>query len=771
MQLQYKIFLTALFFTLIYIYSSFSYISHVKQRLSDEKYKEVVYNIGNEVKTLIEEKKEAILLLSLALSESDHIKNILLQKKDFHQINLQAFSHKLKKYSSLHNVWFQIVALDGTSVYRSWTSKSGDNVIEIRDDIAKVLQNPHVFSPISVGKFDMTFKSIVPIFVHKRCIGVVETIAKFNSISRKIDTLGWKNVLLVDKRYKKQLHVDKKMFLDGYYIANYTNVSKDTLAFIAQDLQSYKEAFPYKIKEKYLVTTYILKDINNKKMAYFILLKEKDSITFTEIKVQMKALVAIFVLIYMGIALFAYYIYVFYYKKFVQQQQSILEEKVASKTKELEAKSLKLKYQAEHDTLTQLPNRFLFLDRLKQALEEAYRNNTRVTVFFLDLDRFKEINDTYGHEVGDRLLELVTKRLLQYRRAEDTIARLGGDEFTLLLENVKQKDSIKIANQILQSMKKPFIINGVKHYTTFSIGISSYPEDGRTYEELLRNADTAMYKAKESGKNNYHFYNVAMTELAMERLKLEKELRSALKNGEFEAYFQPKIDAMHKKVVGLEALIRWKHPHKGMIFPDSFIPFAEEIGLIASIDNMMMKLSMQQVLQWHEKQIECGKISINLSARQLTSKNYINELETAVREIGLDPRYIEIEITETHIMENPEYAMEILHKIRALGISISIDDFGTGYSSLSYLKKLPVTKLKIDRSFVVELPYDKDDVAIVKTIISLAKNLGLELIAEGVERKEQVDFLVQEGCYDIQGYYFSKPLSKEDCEKFLKTFE
>jgi diguanylate cyclase (GGDEF)-like protein len=455
----------------------------------------------------------------------------------------------------------------------------------------------------------------------------------------------------------------------------------------------------------------------------------------------------------------------------VSRQKELLEKNVALKTKELQKKSQKLKHQAEHDSLTHLPNRFLFLDRLKQALKQAQREQQVVSVLFLDLDRFKEINDTYGHDVGDKLLQLVTKRLLRARRKEDTVARLGGDEFTILLQDVSQNSVIHIVNKIIESMQEPFIINGMKHYTTFSIGISSYPDDADNAEDLLRNADTAMYKAKESGKNRYYFYHAEMTKLAFERIELEKELRRALENDEFEAYFQPKIDAKQHKVTGLEALIRWQHPIKGMIFPDKFIPFAEEIGLIGAIDDVMMRLSIQQVLEWHRKGIECGKISINLSARQLTSKNYIQELEETINDIGLDTRYIEIEITETHIMENPQHAMDILNKIRALGISISIDDFGTGYSSLSYLKKLPVTKLKIDRSFVMELPYDKDDVAIVKTIISLAKNLDLEIIAEGVEEKAQVDFLVREGCDNIQGYYFSKPLSKEDCEKFLKTFE
>ena len=769
MKLNYKVIIAGLIPMLLYMYGSYIYIQNIQEKQLNEKYIEVSHVIYNEVKTLITEKKEAILLLSLALSENHDVKEMLLDKHK--EIHLKEFSLKLKKYSSLHNVWFQVVSREGVSLYRSWTSKHGDSILHARKDIIKLLKHPQVLSPISVGKFDMTFKSIVPIFEQGRFLGLVETIAKFNSISRKLQQFGSENLLLVDKSYKKQLQVSPKYFLKDYYIANYRTASPFLLDVVAKDIQKYISIPTYIIKNGFLITSYSIEDIDEKDMAYFILAKDLKTINTSEIQSQVKALIALFVLIYIGIGVLLYYVYIFNYKKLVSRQKELLEKNVALKTKELQKKSQKLKHQAEHDSLTHLPNRFLFLDRLKQALKQAQREQQVVSVLFLDLDRFKEINDTYGHDVGDKLLQLVTKRLLRARRKEDTVARLGGDEFTILLQDVSQNSVIHIVNKIIESMQEPFIINGMKHYTTFSIGISSYPDDADNAEDLLRNADTAMYKAKEGGKNRYYFYHAEMTKLAFERIELEKELRRALENDEFEAYFQPKIDAKQHKVTGLEALIRWQHPIKGMIFPDKFIPFAEEIGLIGAIDDVMMRLSIQQVLEWHRKGIECGKISINLSARQLTSKNYIQELEETINDIGLDTRYIEIEITETHIMENPQHAMDILNKIRALGISISIDDFGTGYSSLSYLKKLPVTKLKIDRSFVMELPYDKDDVAIVKTIISLAKNLDLEIIAEGVEEKAQVDFLVREGCDNIQGYYFSKPLSKEDCEKFLKTFE
>jgi len=768
MRVNYKLILMGLIPMLIYIYSSYTYISRMENEQLDEKYLEVSRNIRSELKTLIDEKKEAILLLSLAVSENDKIKQMLLSKKD--KINLESFSSKLKKYSSLHNVWFQVLSSDGISLYRSWTNTHGDSVVAVRDDIVKIIKKPQVISPISVGKFDMTFKSIVPIFSNKEFIGIIETIAKFNSISRKMQQFGCENILLVDKKYKKQLsQIKNRIFIDDYYVAS-QNITTSFLSTIEKNLNKYLHIHNYFIADDRLFTLYNIYDINGKKMAYFILSKSLKNIDISEIQNQKITLIAIFFLIYICIAGIFYYTYVVNYKRFVEKHQKDLEKNVAVKTKELKRKSEALKYQAEHDTLTNLPNRLLFLDRLKQALKYAKREKKTVTVLFLDLDRFKEVNDTYGHEIGDKLLQEVTQRLTKDRREEDTIARLGGDEFTLLVQNIDENGIVYLVNHIITSIQKPFFINGIEIHTSFSIGISSYPKDGITYEELLRNADIAMYQAKDQGKNKYCFYDTEMTKLAFERLALEKELRRALANEEFEAYFQPKIDAKHHKVVGLEALIRWKHPTKGMIFPDKFIPFAEEIGLIGEIDNLMMKISMRQVLQWQEQGMGCGKISINLSARQLASKNYIEELKETIAIIGLETKFIEIEITETHIMEDPNYAMEILNKIRDLGISIAIDDFGTGYSSLAYLKKLPVSKLKIDRSFVMDLPKDSDDVVLVKTIISLAKNLGLEVIAEGVEEKEQVDFLVEQGCYEIQGYYFSKPLSKEDCEKFLITF-
>jgi EAL domain-containing protein (putative c-di-GMP-specific phosphodiesterase class I) len=295
-----------------------------------------------------------------------------------------------------------------------------------------------------------------------------------------------------------------------------------------------------------------------------------------------------------------------------------------------------------------------------------------------------------------------------------------------------------------------------------------YRQDGDTPDVLLRNADTAMYKAKDNGKNSYEFYSEEMTELVRKRLELDADIRNGLKNGEFEAYYQPKIDATNLHIVGMEALIRWNHPTRGLLYPAEFIPFAEEVGLIVDIDRYMLKHCVAQVVEWSDAGYTTGRISINISTKKLESPTFRSELYRIIEKSGVNTKLLELEILESQIMRDPERSIDILRSIRSLGISISIDDFGTGYSSLSYLKKLPVSKLKIDKSFVDNLPDDEDDIAIVRTIIALAEHLGLETIAEGVENEGQVEFLVQEGCHNIQGYYYSKALNKRECELFMQ---
>ena len=769
MKINLKIILVGLIPLLLFVYFAYTYMEKNEAILKNQKYLEEVENIYKRLEVLIKEKKEAVLLISTSLSSNENIKKILLSKNT-KDLNLKSFSLKLRENSSLRNVWFQVISADGVSLYRSWTDKKGDSLVDVRQDVAKMLESPRLISSISIGKYDLSFKSMIPIFDENKFIGIIETLAKFNSISIKMHKLGFKNLILVDKKYKNQLtNAFTKRFIDGYYVANLNADSQLIDILKKNSVQEYIKDNKYKVDEKnnLFITTYKLLDINGDDMAYFIFSKKLDSIDFSEIEHENKIILFVFILIFLSVGVMLYYFYIINYKNFVEKQNKILEDSVENKTRELQDKSEILKYQAEHDALTKLPNRLLFLDRLQQALKHARRKKQTVSILFLDLDRFKEVNDTYGHEAGDKLLKHVTARLKESVREEDTVARLGGDEFTVIFQNLTQREVVKVVDKIMNNMQTPFHISDIELFITFSIGISNYPDDGDTSEILLRNADTAMYKAKDSGKNNYKFYNEEMTKLAFERMELEKEIRTALQNNEFVPYFQPKIDAKNLKLIGLEVLVRWIHPQKGMVFPDKFISFAEEVGLIGNIDNYMMRSAIKQLMEWRKEGLDTGKLSINLSAKQLSSKTYITELKDIIYAFGCNTCNIELEITESHIMDDPQKAIITLQEIRKLGINISIDDFGTGYSSLAYLKKLPINKLKIDRSFVMDIPEDKDDVAIVKAIISLAANLGLEVIAEGAETKEQVDFLLSEGCNDIQGYYFSKPLCAKDCKEFI----
>lgn len=429
-----------------------------------------------------------------------------------------------------------------------------------------------------------------------------------------------------------------------------------------------------------------------------------------------------------------------------------------------------LDFIAYHDPLTDLPNRILFLDRLNQAIHQAQRNHDKVALLFIDLDRFKEINDSFGHASGDLVLIECGKRLKKSIREIDTVARLGGDEFTILIDELKTNNVIiNVVKKIIKTLSDPIIVNENIFHITASIGISIFPNDGTDANQLLQNADAAMYQAKEDGKNTYHFYTKEMTEQAYNRLLMENNLRDALDNQQFELYYQPQVDITTNKIVGFEALVRWNHEQKGIIPPDHFIPLAEETGLIIPLGKQIIAMASQTISEWHQANLTDARIAINVSAKQLRDSRFFHNLNSALSKNNCQPDWIEIEITESSVMQNPELAIKLLSKLRRKGITISIDDFGTGYSSLAYLKKLPITKVKIDRSFVSNLPQDKDDAEITKAIISMSQSLNLDIIAEGIETQEQQDFVLKEGCQLIQGYYYSRPLTKQAMTEKLEN--
>jgi diguanylate cyclase (GGDEF)-like protein len=448
-----------------------------------------------------------------------------------------------------------------------------------------------------------------------------------------------------------------------------------------------------------------------------------------------------------------------YIKEQKQMQQELL------KQKEI------LEYQATHDALTGLPNRTLFNDRLNQSIQKAKRNKTQIALLFIDLDHFKEINDSLGHGTGDKVLQSVAQRLKDVARKEDTLARLGGDEFIIILEDVKSiEDVVSSSQKFLKTLLKPISVNSQDMYLSNSIGISLYPEDSLDATNLLKYADAAMYKAKKEGRNNFQFYSKEMTELALEKVVMVANLKQAIEKKEFIVYYQPQIDALNNKLLGMEALVRWNHPTHGLIPPMKFIPIAEDTGLIVDIDNIVMEIAMKQVAQWYKNKLNPGKLFLNLAMKQIDCSEYMSKLKEVMNINNFKGEWLELEITESDIMKKPQEAIVRFKEISELGIKISIDDFGTGYSSLSYLKKLPIDKLKIDQSFIKDIPGDEDDNAIVKAVIAISKSLNLDIIAEGVETKEQVDFVIKNGCTKLQGYYYSKPISDFEMTKKLEKF-
>ena len=424
---------------------------------------------------------------------------------------------------------------------------------------------------------------------------------------------------------------------------------------------------------------------------------------------------------------------------------------------------------ANYDTLTKLANRSLFETYFAQVLSRSKRSEEHFALMFVDLDNFKEINDTLGHSTGDMILQEIAKRFETISRNEDMIARQGGDEFLLLFPNTNAQDALQIAQKLLEVTAKPFLHEGEELHTSLSIGITIYPENGDTLEKLAKNADIAMYKAKEDGRDRFHFYTQTMHETSLRHLQISNDMHNAIENHELEVYYQPQVDAKTQKLVGAEALIRWKHPELGFIPPDEFIPIAEENALIIPIGEWVLKEATKQTKKWIDEGYTPILVAVNISALQFRNANIIPTVENILHEVGLDFKYLELELTERMAMINPNYVIETMNKFHKKGIRMSIDDFGTGYSSLSYLKKFKIYKLKIDQSFVRDISIDADDKAIVNSIISMAKGLGLTTIAEGVETKEQLNYLREQGCDEIQGYYYSKPLPAKEFEEFREN--
>jgi diguanylate cyclase (GGDEF)-like protein len=446
-----------------------------------------------------------------------------------------------------------------------------------------------------------------------------------------------------------------------------------------------------------------------------------------------------------------------------------LEAVITTRTRGLEAANQQLRHLATHDGLTGLPNRVLLEDRLQQAIAHADRDSRAFAVLVCDLDRVKLINDSLGHRAGDELLQEVARRLGAVIRTADTVARFGGDEFVLIGTSVGNvEDAAALASRVMETLQAPVRIADIDVHASPSIGIAMYPDDGVSTHALLAHADAAMYSAKQHGRGNFRRYVLGMDAGTEDRVQLESDLHNALAHGQFELYYQPKVDTRTGEVRSAEALIRWMHPTRGIVSPAQFIPVAEDCGLIGAIGAWVIREACRQTRAWQLDGVPTLRVSVNLSASQFRDSGLVESIRRSLDDAGLEARYLEVELTESAVMSDPEQSIAILEHLSAMGVLVSVDDFGTGYSSMSYLRRFPIDKLKIDRVFIDEIVSRPEDASIVRAIVSLAHSLRLKVVAEGVETPAQLDFLKTAGCDEYQGYHFSRPLPAADFECLIR---
>jgi len=637
----------------------------------------------------------------------------------------------------------------------------GDDLSGIRPIIAETNILKQERFGLEVGKYGVSYRAVFPVFYKEQYVGAFELGIDIKYLISKLAVSNeYIPLFLISKKAAEPIFmysqgVDEYIakFSDEYLIVKYKSSTKDeenVLDVIDERILDEDNYFKKQNKKEYLVfKSFVLEDYNERPVGYFVFKNEMDYYKNTILFIRWFSIISS-VLIIIAIALLVNVLIQKYTKK-LNEQKEILD------------------FQAHHDALTGLPNRILFADRLEQAIVKAERQKSEFALFFIDLDRFKQINDSLGHTFGDKVLKVIAKRLLGVVRREDSLSRLGGDEFTLLAEDLKQEIDISaLAKKIIAALAEPIVIEDNTLYITSSIGISIFPKDNVEADNLLKYADAAMYRAKEEGRNNFQYYSTEMTELALKRVVMEANIRRALENEEFFVCYQPQVESTTGKMVGMEALVRWRHPTEGLIYPNSFIQLAEDTGLIVAIDRLVMKMAMKQVSQWYAKGLNPGVLALNLAMKQLAKEDFIDVLNAMFEECKFQPQWLELEVTEGEIMKNPQNAIEVLRKISGMGIELAVDDFGTGYSSLSYLKRLPIDKLKIDKSFVDGLPENEEDVSIARAIVALAHSLKLSVIAEGVENAEQKEFLAQNGCDFIQGYHYSKPIPSDEMEEVLK---
>lgn len=902
--------ISKLLWSLLLLFSSFLvaeiYFDGRYQQESQLRYEQVTTETDRLVNTVLQASHEKVALEALYLSQDATIKKALLHKNSQHLDFEKVFAQR-QAFTNIKEAYVQLIDVDGYSLYRSWTTRKGDYIVQNRKDLQVFFKQPKVMHSLSVGLYDLSMKTIVPIYEDDRFIGAFEVIRRFEEVFDQLEKADLIPLILVNPSYRSQLlNQDGSQYLNDAYVVKYPQNLRSVQAFIKKNLDqialqqdfyvckdtqlfvSFKHL--YADDASSLATMYLfqplmpvqlgLKQPKQQVMAYLFglflafwlmvlvvrltqkyRLADKDiSSLRTAVKTQKKALqtqnlfwqkvmdgLSEMVLVVRksdnqtlmnkaakqvlpfrlnrksecGLCTQALFDENHTCPEFTENcaiKQAYLQKKeiitieeisiqgkehfiefratpVLNKQnqvieiievghditsymhtkKELELQKENLDEIAYYDTLTGLPNRRLFMDRLQQAISLAQRNKVKLVVMFIDLDFFKQINDTYGHEVGDEVLIAVANRLKGQLRASDTVARLGGDEFTVMLEQVPNTHVVvDLVNGILSAIREPLfienhVIENTRFFMTTTVGISVYPDDGVDSQSLIKHADIAMYQAKEKGRNNYAFYNPGMTEKALQRLDIENKLRLAIEQNQFEVYYQPQFDLNTNDLMGFEALVRWHHPDLGFVLPMDFIAIAEESGLIVQIGEIVMLEAMQTICKWHQAGLTNKRMAINISAKQFANEELLETIKWALHKTGCQPQWIELEVTETSVMKNKVYAAQVLNELKLLGITVAIDDFGTGYSSLAELKRMPIDKIKIDQSFVFYLPYDHEGSEITKTIIAMGQSLKMKTIAEGIENAEQVKFLQENHCGLAQGHFYSEPMSAAAIEARLKV--
>ena len=471
------------------------------------------------------------------------------------------------------------------------------------------------------------------------------------------------------------------------------------------------------------------------------------------------------------VALGVLFVYLFE-KKFhrtillLEESNLLLDERVKERTVQLEEEKKALDYQAHYHDLTDLPNRVKFYKEIEQWIAKAEKNKTKFALFFIDLDRFKKVNDSLGHDIGDKVIQVVALRIAKMVGKEKFFAHISGDEFILLQKHDTNIELVRaMARDVIDEIKKPIVMEENTIYISASVGISCYPEDSVYYADLIKYADTTMFEAKKAGGSSYKFYASEMSDRLEGNVHMEMEMHKALHNNEYTLYYQPQVDMRSEKIMGIEVLVRWEHPKFGLVSPDDFIPLAEDTGVIIALDYYILRKGMAQIVIWKNKGLDLPKISFNFSTKHLQKRDFVDVISKLLHETGCKGEWIELEITESHIVSNIEVAVKVLNTLRALGISIAIDDFGTGYSSLTYLKRLPADKLKIDKSFIENIPQDAVDMTITQAIINIGNSLGFIVIAEGLETEEQKEYLLSRKCYHAQGYLYYEAMHSDELEK------